>query len=413
MEPIKLIKDTIDRTDIAQLNAWLSQYPTPQLTKGPFTVQYEQQFANEMGMRHAIMVNSGSSALLLSLYALKSVAIKEVNGGRGISKIAVCALSWATDVAPCVQFGIDMCFVDCDLQTLCPDIKHLENVFKTEQPDAFLLVSPLGLVPDMDSICALCERYGVLLIEDICESLGSTHKGRNLGNYGMVSVCSTYMGHHISTIEGGIIFTNNTTLYNVMVAMRSHGWNRDLAETTKENISKAKMREHRMFQSRLLHKNVLQKVTDPFEGRYTFYLPGFNLRSTDVSAFLGLLQLKKLEEFVRQRQLNFMYYQKHIKTKYKIKVAKHHFVSNLGYPVLSHNKQKITQALDEAGIECRPLIAGNIVCQPFVWQYYSHWETQTPNATKVSEIGFYLPNHPYLTKQEMDRVIGIVNRFEK
>jgi CDP-6-deoxy-D-xylo-4-hexulose-3-dehydrase len=197
MKQIDLIQDTIDNQDIDNLIEWLKTYP--RLTKGSKTIEFENKWSKWLGSKYSVFVNSGSSANLLMLYALKVLNKMKNN------KVCVPSLCWATDLAPVLQFDMKPLLIDCNLDNLSVDLNHLEEVFKTEQPSVLLLVSVLGLSPDMESIVELCEKYDVILLEDNCESQGTKFKGTKLGNFGLMSSFSTYFGHTMSTIEGGVI----------------------------------------------------------------------------------------------------------------------------------------------------------------------------------------------------------------
>jgi CDP-6-deoxy-D-xylo-4-hexulose-3-dehydrase len=198
---ISLAQDTVDRQDIDKLIGWLQTYP--RLTKGPVTTEFEHKWAKKFGSKYAVYVNSGSSANLMMLYAL-IVAEKLRN-----KKILVPALSWATDLAPVIQLGLEPILIDCNLQDLSVDIDHLRVMIAKHQPSALLLVSVLGFSPNMDEIVKVCNETGVILLEDNCESLGTSFNNTLLGNFGLMSSFSLYFGHHLSTIEGGIIMTND------------------------------------------------------------------------------------------------------------------------------------------------------------------------------------------------------------
>ena len=232
MTEIKLVSDTIDKSDIHELVQWLTQPEIPRLTKGDITPKLEENFSNLIGTKHSVYINSGSSAILLGLAALKYYnALKN-------DKIVISNLSWATDVTTPVLLDYHPILIDCNLTDLSVDLDQLEEVFKKDSPAAFILVSVLGLVPEMEKIIDLCNKYDVILIEDVCESLGSKYKGRMLGSFGELSFFSFYYGHHISTIEGGMVCTNNTELNDILLSIRSHGWDRDL-----DKESQAKWRE--------------------------------------------------------------------------------------------------------------------------------------------------------------------------
>ena len=379
---INLVSDTIDREDINALIEWLNKEPIPQLTKGTLTKELEKKWAFKCGTNYSVFVNSGSSAILLLL-----AAYKEQLGYN--PKIVVPALSWATDVSSPMLLGYDIRLCDCNLNDLGCDLGELESVFKVFKPDLFLSVSPLGLIPDIDKILSLCKEYKVTLIEDNCESMGSCiGTGGMLGSFGHSSVFSMYYGHHLSTIEGGFINTSDKELYNLLISMRSHGWDRDL-----DVIEQIKQRKE-------------WNIND-FEALYTFYYPGLNLRSTDLQAFIGLRQLDKLNSFVDKRNYNFRYYLKNIKDNI-LTIKEHGYISNFAYPVVSLKKERIVKDLRKNNVAVRPLIAGSIGKQPF-W-IKKHGNYKYPNADLIHNFGFYLPNHQDLTEKDMDLIINIVNK---
>jgi CDP-6-deoxy-D-xylo-4-hexulose-3-dehydrase len=385
---IKLVSDTIDRDDINSLIEWLQQDPIPKLTKGELTKELEKRWAKKAGTKYSVFVNSGSSAILLLLAALKEQGVFKNN-----KKIVVPSLSWMTDVSSPMQLGLQPIFVDCNLRDLSVDLEHLEKVFQKEKPAMLILVHVLGFVPEMKKIVDLCKKYDVLIMEDVCESMGSKYRGTNLGNSSMTvgSVYSTYFGHHISTIEGGFINCNDSGLYHLLLALRSHGWDRDLPK----NVQKAWRSNYEL---------------DEFDALYTFYYPGFNLRSTDLQAFIGLRQIEKLKDFSKKREANLAIYQRNLKgSLLKIEVDRRDFVSNFAYPVAHERRAEIVKALKKANIEVRPLIAGSLVEKPF----WTGKKPKMPNCEMINKYGFYLPNHQDLTKEQILKICEIVNSFTK
>jgi len=385
--PIKLVSDTIDKNDINDLVQWLTQPDIPRLTKGDLTLQFEKEFSNKIGTKHSVYVNSGSSAILLGLAALKYSNLLKNN------KLVVSNLSWSTDVTTPVLLDYQTTLIDCNLEDLSVNLEQLEHVFKTQNPAAFILVSVLGLVPKMKEIIDLCEKYDVILIEDVCESLGSTYQSRMLGSFGEMSFFSFYFGHHISTIEGGMVCTSNSSLNDILLSMRSHGWDRDL---NKE--SQLKWRD--------------EWDIDDFRAQYTFYYPGMNLRSTDLQAFIGLNQIQKIDTFSEKRHLNFLKYRDLLQddNMLDLKEREGDFISSFCFPVINKNKSSIVKRLVENKIETRPLIAGSISKNPF-WDQYSKKSTclSTPNCNLIDEFGFYIPNHQDLTDEDIIRVVKIIS----
>lgn len=387
-EKIALVKDTIDKDDVDNLIEWLKTYP--QLTKGPKTIEFEDKWSKWIGSKYSVFVNSGSSANLLMLYALK------VLGNLRNNHIVVPALAWATDMAPVMQLGFDPLIVDCNMSNLAVDVSQLESIFNFHKPAAMILVSVLGLSPNMDKIVQLCKKYGVILLEDNCESQGTEFEGTRLGNFGLMSSFSTYFGHTMSTIEGGMVCTNNKKVYDLLKMLRSHGWDRDLDATTQ-----AELRD--------------KWDVDDFSALYTFYEPGFNLRSTDLQAVIGIKQLDKVDEMIDIRNENFYHFLDTIKSYDKKKKVwkpvecKDSFTASFCYPMIfqsKSDKDKAVKALIENNVEARPLICGSMGTQPFFVKKYGRHETL--NAATVDECGIYVPNHPKMGKKEIEFICKTV-----
>lgn len=382
-EKITLVKDTIDNSDIDSLIEWLKTYP--RLTKGQKTIEFEDAWSKWIGCKYSVFVNSGSSANLLMLYALI-----ELYNLRN-KKVVVPSLGWATDLAPVIQFNFQPILVDIDPSNLAVDIDHLEQIFIKEQPAAMILVSVLGLSPRMEEIVALCKKHGVILLEDNCESQGTKFKGVKLGNFGLMSSFSTYFGHTMSTIEGGMICTNDKTVYDMLKQLRSHGWDRDLDR-------------ERQIELRT------QWGVDDFAALYTFYVPGFNVRSTDLQAVLGIGQLQKVDAMIEQRNKNFNIFKEKLSpyTWFPQEVAGS-FTASFCIPIIASSKEEkdaIVKSLIENDVECRPLICGSMGIQPFFIKQYGRQEL--PNVSKVDECGLYIPNHPKLTEEEIDKMCDCI-----
>ena len=383
---IKLVSDTIDRQDINALVEWLSQDEIPRLTKGGLTIELEKKWAKKIRTKYSVFVNSGSSAILLTLAALKYSDKLRNN------KIIVPALSWATDVSSPMLLGYETYMCDCNLEDLSCDLEHLEKLFKEHKPSTFILVSPLGLVPDMNKIVELCNRYDVLLLEDVCESMGSKYQNKYLGSFGLASFYSMYFGHHLSTIEGGFINTNDEDLYHLLLMIRSHGWDRDLPKDKQKELRDK------------------YKCTE-FNSLYNFYVPGMNVRSTDLQAFIGLRAIKKLDDYSKRRRINFKHYVNLIKNnELELKENKNDFVSSFAIPILHSKRDEIIKELQDKNIEVRPLIAGNMANKP-MW-YNENAIPSLPNCESLDKSGFYIPNHQDLTYSEIQLITNIINKYE-
>jgi CDP-6-deoxy-D-xylo-4-hexulose-3-dehydrase len=259
-----------------------------------------------------------------------------------------------------------------------------------------ILVSVLGLSPNMNEITKLCEKYDVILLEDNCESQGTKFNEKKLGNFGVMSSFSTYYGHTMSTIEGGLITTNDEEIYNTLVMLRSHGWSRDLSL---DNINKLNEEWN----------------IDEFNSLYTFFEPGFNLRSTDLQAFIGLRQLEKVDRFIEQRNINFKKYEKHLKSKiWFVEEIQNSFTSSFCIPIITksvENKKNLVLKLTQNNIECRPLISGSMGNQPFYKKRYGVLKLQ--NSELIDNCGIYVPNHPELTDMDINLICNIILENEE
>ena len=381
---IKLVSDTIDREDINSLVEWLSQNEIPRLTKGELTWELEKKWAKKIGTKYSVFVNSGSSSILLTLATLK-----ETNRLKNL-KIVVPSLSWATDVSSPMLLGYDTFMCDCNLEDLSCDLKKLEDLFIKENPSVFILVSPLGLVPNMEKVVDLCDKYEVILLEDVCESMGSKYQGKYLGAFGFASFYSMYFGHHLSTIEGGFINTDDEGFYHQLLMMRSHGWDRDLPEKVQKEIRES-------------------YGCSDFEGLYNFYLPGMNVRSTDLQAFIGLRAIDKLDDYSSKRRENFKYYIDNLKSNLlSLKEKENDYVSSFAIPIVNEMREYIVRDLMDNDIEVRPLIAGNMANKP-MWKGSKE---NLENCELLDKKGFYIPNHQDLSKKDMDKIINIINKYE-
>ena len=381
-EKIKLVKDTIDINDINKLIEWL--ITNPKLTKGPLTVEFEKKWSEWLGVKYSVFVNSGSSANLAAIYSLL------LSGRLKNNKIVVPAVSWVTTITPAIQLGLTPIMCECDMDNLGLDINHLKKIISEEKPSAIILVHVLGFPNHMNEILTLCEENDILLVEDTCESMGSEYNGKKLGTLGDLSTFSFYFGHHMSTIEGGMISTNDEDLYHILLSIRSHGWDRDLPEEKQISLRK-------------------KYNVDEFRSLYTFYYPGFNLRSTDLQAFIGLEQLNKINQIVTNRNRNYNIYKEKINNKYwNINPPSNSYISNFSFPIITENIKKLTEELIKNNIECRPLICGSINEHPFWYERYG--KQSLPNAERAHKYGLYLPNNHQMTEDEINKVIEIVNK---
>jgi len=318
-------------------------------TMGRHVKKFEEGFAEYIGTKYAVMVNSGSSANLLMVAAL----VYSERLPRG-SRVAVPATSWSTTYSPLEQFGMTLVVVDIDdtltiNPTLIPD--DIEAVFG---------VNLLGNPCDWDMIAQ--GKYGRILLEDNCEGLGAQYNNTKTGNFGVMASHSLFFSHHIHTMEGGVITTNDDALYEMLLMLRAHGWTRDLPDYKPD--------------------------TPNFKG-YQFVVPGYNVRPTEVQGAIGNEQLRKLPMMVGQRILNGSVYNDlfgHIRENGQS--------SWHGFPLIIENRSRFLRNLDTLGdVETRPIVCGNILRQPMAKYLKLELDGNYPMANRIMECGLFFGNH--------------------
>lgn len=385
--PIKyfLAEDTIDNADIDKLAAWLTTYP--RLTKGPLTLEFEKKWNGWLGTKYSVMNNSGSSANLLMYAALLSA------GGLKNKKVVVPSVGWVTTVAPAMQLGFEPVMCEADPDTFGLDLIHLEELLKKHDPAVVTLVQVLGVPHKMDEIMALKAKYGFILLEDACAAMGASYKGRKVGTFGDMASFSMYFGHQISTIEGGIVSTDNKAYADAMFMLRSHGWGKDLDPET-HNALKAKY------------------GIDDFHSPFVFYEAGYNLRSTDLNAFIGIGQIDKMEWLIRRRQENHALYTARLGGLLRAqKYDAGSTVCSISFGALARDteeRRRIVAALVENGVETRIFSAGNLGLHPFWYERYGKFSA--PMADRIHHTGFFLPNNPSLTTDDIGTISDIVTK---
>jgi CDP-6-deoxy-D-xylo-4-hexulose-3-dehydrase len=371
MKKYPLVQDTITKKEICHLSEWLLK--GKQLTKGKLTLEFEKKFSKYMNRKYSIFVNSGSSANLLMLSAL-------VESNRLKNKKAIVAgVSWVTTLTPFMQLNFNIKLCDCDTKNLGIDVAHFEELCKKNNPSIAIMVNVLGHPNNIYEIKKICKKYNVILIEDSCEAIGTVTSKKMIGTDGITSSFSFYYGHHMSTIEGGMVSTNDFELYNIMLSIRSHGWARDLDKKINSKLAK-------------------KYNVDEVRNLYTFYYPGYNLRSTEINAFLGLGQLKKINKIAKIRNDNFNYYKSFLKD-FWCQTSSSNFLSSFAFGTLVKNRMEVYKYLKKFNIETRPLICGNIGRHPF-W-IKKNGKSNLKNANIVHDYGLYLPNNFDLRKKDI------------
>ena len=377
MNGIKLTEDTITTAELNELSEWIKT--NPRLTKGNLTNLFEKEWSEWQRCRRSIFVNSGSSANLLMAAALKYDSNLKNN------KVIAPAVSWGTTIAPFMQLGFDVHLCDCENDTFGVDPTELEKLFKDVNPSVLIIVHVLGVPNKMNEIVKLCKKYDVILVEDCCEAHGAEFGSTRVGNFGEMASFSYYYGHHMSTIEGGMVSFKGDAFYEESLMLRSHGWIRDLDPVRQQDL-------------------IAKNSVDEFNSLYFFMLPGFNLRPTEINSFLGRSQLKKLDEKIKIRNEIWQEYKKVLGSNVKSQTQlENTFVSPLAFGLITENRQKIVENLRRNDIECRPLICGSIHRHPF-WRKSGEYK----NANILHEKGMYIPVHHNMTLYDARFVSNLI-----
>jgi CDP-4-dehydro-6-deoxyglucose reductase, E1 len=386
---IKLIKSTFYNEDATKKRLAEFIVKSDILSMGAECKKFEARFSKKQGRKHSLFVSSGSMANLVLIQALLNIGRLK----KG-DKVFVSSLTWATNIMPIIQLGLIPVVLDCEMQTLNVSSKILIKNIKITNAKAMFLTNALGFSDDIKEIRKICKEKDILLLEDNCESLGSKVSGILLGNFGLASTFSTFVGHHFSTIEGGMICTDDEELYNMLILARAHGWDRNLSSEKQKKIRK-------------------KNNTDDFFSRYTFYDLAYNARPTEINGFIGNIQLQYWDTIVSKREKNFKKFHSIVTNNndfLPLCVDHMETVSNFAMPIICKNQalfMKYREIFEKAGVEIRPIIAGDITKQPFYQKYVTEIQT-CKNADFVHKNGFYFPNNPELNDKEINLICNLL-----
>ena len=353
---------------------------------------FEQNFAQYQGRKECVFVNSGSSANLAMIQALLNLGRLKKGDQVGFS-----ALTWSTNAMPLIELGLEPVPVDVEVNTLNVSSQTFLKALEKHSLKAMFITNLLGFCDDLEVIQKQCKREKILLLEDNCESLGTVYKGKKLGNYSLASSFSFYVGHHMSTIEGGAVCTDDRELATMLRIVRAHGWDRNLA-----------LAEQTKIRSRF-------KVNSTFYSRYTFYDLGYNLRPTEIAGFLGNNQLLYLDEIIDRRNQIFLQIAPALNQQtdkyYPLKYEHIDFVSNFAIPVVCRT-QALRDELVKAcsgKVEIRPIVGGDMTQQPFFEKHVKGYKQfiKNSNSKMIHQQGLYFGNNPELTNQEIETILEI------
>jgi CDP-6-deoxy-D-xylo-4-hexulose-3-dehydrase len=351
---------------------------------------FECSFAAKQGRKHAAFVSSGSQANLILVQALLNMGRLKKGDRVGVS-----ALTWSTNIMPLLQLGLTPVLLDVERDTLNVGVDEITR--RLPDIDALFLTNALGFASDLPGIRAACLAVGKLFIEDNCESLGSRMGGELFGNFGLASTFSTFVGHHLSTIEGGLICTDDDELWNMIMVVRAHGWGRNLPV----EVCRKYQAEHGI---------------DDFYARYTFFDIGLNGRNTEIGGFIGNRQIGYWDEIVNRREANFKrFVAAAAGNDDLIPLRWEHMdlVSNFAMPVLARTEELAVEYRNRfaaADVEIRPIIAGDMREQPFFKKHVGSDLTPNPGAAFIHRHGFYFPNNQELTAAEIELLCGLLRK---
>jgi CDP-6-deoxy-D-xylo-4-hexulose-3-dehydrase len=386
---IKLIKSSFYHE--AETKRALADFvlKTDIFSMGRYCRQFEELFAAKQGRKHAVYVANGSVANLLLIQAMLNTGRLKPGDRVGFS-----ALTWPTNVMPLIQLGLVPVALDCRMETLNVSPEVLEREIGSLK--ALFLTNVLGFCDDIATISRLCTKHNVTLLEDNCESLGSKAGGWLLGNYGQAATFSFFIGHHLSTIEGGMVVTDDDELHEMLLIARAHGWDRNLAPERQKELR-------------------AQAGVDDFYARYTFYDLASNFRSTEINGFIGTLQMQYWDEIVERRVKNFHRFQEAVAANddfYRLDVSHMETVSNFSMPVIARSPDLAAQYLakfEAADVEVRPVIAGNMTRQPFYHKYVTE-TPDLPHSDTIHANGFYFGNNPEMTDEDINTLCGLLKK---
>lgn len=353
-----------------------------QFSMGERVLNFEQMFASFIGSRYAVMVNSGSSANLLMIASLFYKHDHRLKLG---DEVIVPAVSWSTTYFPLYQYGLRLKFVDIDLDTLNYDIACLREAV-TSETKLIVAVNLLGNPNDFSAIADIIGQNDIILVEDNCESMGATFDSKFTGTFGLLGTFSTYFSHHISTMEGGVIITDDEELYHILLSLRSHGWTRQLPRHNFVSGSKS---------------------SDVFEESFKFVLPGYNVRPLEMSGALGITQLRKLPEIIKNRRLNAMFFCDLLADHPDLMIQTEIGESSwFGFSLIIRKGSSLTLAklrscLDLLNVEYRPIVAGNFtknpVCNFFTYKTHGN----LPNANHLDQHGLFIGNNGQDNREQL------------
>jgi CDP-6-deoxy-D-xylo-4-hexulose-3-dehydrase len=377
--------------DEAEGNAVSRVLESGQYTMGSMVRRFEKDFAEKAGSKYCVMVNSGSSANLLMIAAL---FYRKEDPLRSGEEAVVPAVSWPTTYYPLHQYGLRIKFVDIDLETLNYDLEALGRAV-SGRTRLVVAVNLLGNPNDFDVVGRIASQAGAILMEDNCESLGAEFRNKKAGTFGLLGSFSFFFSHHMCTMEGGAVCTDDEELYHILLCLRAHGWTRNLPKVNRVTGIKS---------------------DDEFEESYRFILPGYNVRPLEVEAAAGIEQLQKLDSFLACRLRNAALFKELFGNNQSFGIQKEIGTSSwFGFSLVIRKdsgirRDRVIDLLTKNEVECRPIVAGNFTKNPVI-QYFNHEIAgELNNADWIDQNGFFVGNHHYDIAQNLHWLCKILKK---
>ncbi|HEE9627058.1 TPA: DegT/DnrJ/EryC1/StrS family aminotransferase [Campylobacter coli] len=374
--------------DEKELQAIQDVIKSDMFTMGKKVTEFEKDFAKFVGSKYAVMTSSGSTANLIATAALFYTKNPKLKRG---DEVIVPAVSWSTTYYPLYQYGLKLKFVDIDLETLNYDLDALSSAI-SDKTKMIMVVNLLGNPNDFDAINDLIGGKDIILLEDNCESMGAEYKGSQAGTFGIMGTFSTFFSHHMATMEGGFVVTDDEELYHILLCLRAHGWTRNLP---KENL-------------------VANKSDDWFSESFRFVLPGYNVRPVEMSGAIGIEQLKKLPIFLKHRRENAKLFCEYFQNHPEFIIQKEIGSSSwFGFSLVIRPNSKlqrkdIIKKLEENEIEYRPIVAGNFTKNDVMKYFNYEIHGNLKNAQIIHKNGFFVGNHQVDINQEIDLLKNVL-----
>ncbi|TQR33659.1 pyridoxamine 5-phosphate oxidase [Campylobacter sp. MIT 99-7217] len=374
--------------DEKELNAIQEVIKSDMFTMSKKVAEFEKDFAKFVGSKYAVMTSSGSTANLIATAALFYTKKPKLKRG---DEVIVPAVSWSTTYYPLYQYGLKLKFVDIDLHTLNYDLQALKSAI-TDKTKMIMIVNLLGNPNDFDAIKEMIKDKNIILLEDNCESMGAEYKGKQAGTFGIMGTFSTFFSHHMATMEGGFVVTDDEELYHILLCLRAHGWTRNLPKENK----------------------ICNKSDNWFEESFNFVLPGYNVRPVEMSGAIGIEQLKKLPTFLKHRRENAKLF-KELFGNHPDFIMQEEIGSSswFGFSLIIKENSKIQrkdiiEILEKNNIEYRPIATGDFTQNPVIKYFDYEIFGELKNAKYLDKHGFFVGNHQFSIKEQIENLHKLI-----